>query len=65
MRHLVLFYDKFKTIPHCKIFDEANTMQKFIQQKTTAGIDCYEYSLDHKYSVAQQVIKSTDYKENN
>ncbi len=61
MKHLVMFYDKYKTIPHLKLFNNEAEMQNFIQRKTTAGIDCYEYNLNNKYSVEQKVVKSTSF----
>lgn len=58
MKHLVLFYDKSKTFPQTKTFEDPEAMQDFIQRKLNAGITCYEYNFSTKYSIEQQVVKT-------
>lgn len=58
MNHLVLYYDKHRTIPQLQTFEDAVAMQTFIQHKLNAGITCYEYNFSTKYTVKPQVVKS-------
>lgn len=58
MKHLVLYYDKYKTIPQVKVLENTEETLKFIDAKTKAGIECYEYTFAAKYSVAQNVIRT-------
>lgn len=58
MKHLVLYYDKYKTIPQVKTFGDQAAADNFISAKTKAGIICYEYNFNAKYEVTRNTIKS-------
>jgi hypothetical protein len=58
MKHLVLYYDKYKTIPHTKTFETPEEMNSFIQRKLAAGIHCLEYNFVTKYSVSPTIVQS-------